>query len=248
MYPIIFHTSKTMRPPTIESGEYTQPQLLLQAQTLHKELEKLDKSELKKLMKISDKLADEVKGKIDSWSSAKTYRAIEYFAGDIYTGLDANSMDEDDFKYAQGRLIILSGLYGILRPLDLIASYRLEMGYPISTSDAKNLYEYWRPHLKSVLPESEVYLHLSSEEYFKAIRPLIGLGSKVIAPVFLTSKLGGVKQVTIHSKVARGAYVHWLLKNKIEDLSRLPEFNSLGYEYSSELSTELNPTYIKQAN
>lgn len=237
-----------MRPPSNPGRKSTTPRLINQAKLIHDHLKTLEPADIKQIMHISDNLTSEVREKISNWPTAKQFRAVEYFAGDIYTGLDVSSLNEDDLEYAQLRLCILSGLYGLLRPLDLITPYRLEMGYRLSIKNSKSLYDFWSPHLKEVLPVSDVYIHLSSEEYFKAIRPLIDKKAKVIAPLFLTSKDGTTKQVTIHSKVARGAYANWLIKNRVEDLDLLPKFNELDYSYSSGLSSDINPTYIKEVS
>ena len=236
-----------MRTPKSKSTRTTTPQFQEQAKAINSKLTQLDLDEIKNLMKVSDNLAISTKDRIQNWATADKYRAIELFAGDIYTKLDANSLSAEDLDYAQKRLLILSGLYGILRPLDLIAPYRLEMGHRIRIGECNNLYEYWGNHLEGAILKSDTYLHLSSEEYFKTIKPIINPAAKVIAPIFLTLKNNTAKQVTIHSKVARGAYVNWLLRYRIEDINLLPSFDQLDYIYSDELSTELNPTYIRTA-
>lgn len=245
MIPILFHTSKTMSEPGIASTHHTLPAFQAEANVLHSRLLKMSTLEIKNLMKTSDKLTNTTVDNLGRWTHAPKHPAIHYFSGDIYTHLNANSLSDSDLEYAQERLLVLSGLYGILRPLDLISPYRLEMGYRLQVKEHPNLYSFWKEPLAKVFPQADTYLHLSSEEYFKSVRHLIPAGAKVIQPIFLTKKDGNLKQVTIHSKLARGAYVNWLIEDRTEDLADLRHFSRLDYQYSPTLSGESNPTYIR---
>lgn len=236
-----------MKPTRVATDAYTEPKLGSHATALMEYLETLTDDEIKNMMKISDNLTEEVRQKIADWRTADKHRAIEYFAGDIYTGLDAGSFSTADLNYAQQRLVIISGLYGVLRPLDLIAAYRLEMGYPLTMEGYNNLYSYWSGHMKSALPKSRAYINLTSEEYFKVVRPALFSDAKIVAPKFLTRGGNETKQVTIHSKVARGAYANWIIRNRLEGLERLTEFDGLGYKYDPSQSTGLQPVFVKEA-
>lgn len=162
----------------------------------------------------------------------------------VYSGLQAQNWDEMAREYASRHLWILSGLYGILRPFDGIWPYRLEMGYPLRVGK-RNLYEYWGEALAPLVVQEEVFINVTSDEYLRAIKKSLG-NAKIISPKFLSvsPKTGEPIFVTVHAKVARGAFANWLITHQIEDINKLHEFNDLGYSYDKVLSTEDTPVFI----
>jgi cytoplasmic iron level regulating protein YaaA (DUF328/UPF0246 family) len=178
-----------------------------------------------------------------------TTQALYTFKGDTYIGLKAESFTKDDLIFAQENLLIISGLYGILRPLDGIQPYRLEMGTSIALNGYRSLYEFWMEPLfnfikKRIRPDNNVILNLASEEYSKALN-FSQLECKVVTPVFKTKKNGVLKTVGILSKRARGMMANYVIKNKIQDYEKVNAFAEDGYFYCNELSTFSNPVFIK---
>ncbi len=214
-------------------------------------------------MHISEALAQKIFRMIHEDSSA-SLPALDIFLGDIYSGLQAQSFTPEDRHYANDHLFILSGLYGVLRALDEIQPYRLEMGYklPGNTHDPlrpniTSLYDFWGDKIARQLPKNQPIINLSAVEYTKAvfpyiqgtkkIKPLDGFeNTKIISPKFLTisSKTGEPTFVTVHAKIARGAYARWLIQNRIEDIGKLKDFKELGYKYDEGLSTPELPVFV----
>lgn len=242
---ILLHSSKTMKTVPFEQSAMTSPQFLNQAREIQNELARLDTNDIATLMKVTDKLAIAVQKRIKSWQfSGVLSPAALTFRGDIYSGLQAQNWDEKAQSYATNHLWILSGLYGILRPFDAISPYRMEMGYPLRVAE-KSLYDYWGDALASTVAKNDLYINLTADEYLKAIKKSL-TNAKVIAPKFLTisPKTGEPIFVTVHAKVARGAFANWLITNQIEDITKLNEFSDLGYHYDKKLSTEAVPVFI----
>jgi cytoplasmic iron level regulating protein YaaA (DUF328/UPF0246 family) len=198
-------------------------------------------------MKISPTLAKLTKIKISNWSSDKSKQtsAVDTFVGDIYSGLQATSWTKSDKDYAQNNLRIISGLYGILKPYDGVMPYRLEMGYLLKTDKFKNLYEFWDKKLARSLPEPDLIINLSADEYTKCILPYIKK-ELVISPRFLTinPKTKQPTFVVVHTKIARGAFANWLIKQKATETTDLTKFSDLGYKYDKNLSTPQEPVYV----
>lgn len=202
---------------------------------------------LRKLMGISEKLAKLNVERFAEFSETPDVDAVKQamyiFAGDTYTGLDAGSLDEDAVIYAQSHLRILSGLYGLLRPLDEIQAYRLEMGSRLGTSKGKNLYEFWGNKVAHKLNEnadehgSEYVLNCASTEYFSVVRKDI-LRPKIITPVFFEKRDGTEKIISFFAKKARGAMARFLIENRIREPKHLCDFDSGGYEFDSSQSDE----------
>ena len=159
------------------------------------------------------------------------------FTGDVYDGLDATTLNEKDLTFAQNHLRILSGLYGLLKPLDLIQPYRLEMGRPLETRGAKNLYEFWRSTITKELNQTQddVLVNLASNEYFKVIDKKM-LGKQIISPVFKDEKNGTYKIISFFAKKARGTMARFIIENHIKTAEGLKVFSEGGYAYNSELS------------
>jgi len=239
-------------PPVTET--YTQPELLADAQELMETCVKLTPLDLSNLMHISDKLAGLNVARFTEWQPNFTpdnaKQAILAFNGDVYTGIDAESFSQQDFDYCQTHLRILSGLYGLLKPLDLMQAYRLEMGTKLENSRGKNLYEFWGDIITNKLNEqiaatnSEMLVNLASTEYFKSVKKK-QLNAQLITPMFKDWKNGQYKMISFFAKKARGMMVQYLVKNKIENLDGLLKFDLAGYEYNPELSKPNEPCFTR---
>jgi cytoplasmic iron level regulating protein YaaA (DUF328/UPF0246 family) len=224
---------------------YTQPEMLDDSQTLIKHCQKLSPAKIGSLMKISDKLAGLNANRYASWHTPfdinNAKQALLAFNGDVYTGLDANSFSQDDFDYAQQHLRILSGLYGVLRPLDLMQAYRLEMGTKLDTGKDKNLYQFWDERISHKLNEAidiqgdNVLVNLASNEYFKAVKPN-ALNAEIYTPVFQDCKNGQYKVISFFAKKARGMMARYILQNQLTEVSQLQKFDTAGYVFSAQKS------------
>lgn len=242
---ILIHSSKTMKPTLAKGFGLSKPKFAKEASVIADYLRTLTSKQIQASMQVSTKLAGEIQKILKDWSDKATQGAAMFsFRGDVYSGLQVESFNDSDIKYANEHLRILSGLYGILRPLDGVCTYRLEMGYKLPNSKFNSLYRYWGARLAETIPTNQLVVNLTSEEYGKAILPFLDK-SKVISPKFVSfdTKLGNYKTIAVHSKIARGAFAHWLIKNQLKDVDSLTEFNELGYKYVSSLSTELEPLH-----
>ncbi len=242
---ILLHSSKTMRIPKQPRQPLGVPQLLAQANTLADIWKHASIEEVESLMKISAKKATEVSEMYEKWSDDLELQvpAIDVFVGDIYSGLQVQTWSDEDRAYAHEHLLILSGLYGALRACDGALPYRLEMAYKLP--DGQNLYKFWGDSIASLLPVDTKYImNLSAVEYTKAVLPFTSLS--VITPKFLTvsQKTGEPIFVTVHAKIARGAFARWLVQSKIQDLTSLEDFSDLGYCYDKSLSTDYQPVFV----
>ncbi|MCF4102454.1 peroxide stress protein YaaA [Gillisia sp. M10.2A] len=225
----------------------TQPSFLDTTEKINKKLSRLSKSEISDLMHISDKLADLNYGRYKSFEPEHTKTnsrpAVYAFNGDVYSGLDAYTIPTEKLDKLQDSLRILSGLYGVLRPLDLIQPYRLEMGTSIGIGKADTLYEVWRKkitdHLNKGMSEDELFINLASNEYFKAVDTK-KLKTPVITPVFKDFKNGKLKIISFFAKKARGSMVRYILDKNVETLEQLKGFDYDGYKYSEAESTKAN--------
>ncbi|NNK77550.1 MAG: peroxide stress protein YaaA [Litoreibacter sp.] len=205
----------------------------------------LSVGELQKLMKISESLAKLNAERFQTFEAVSTPEnakaAALSFAGDTYTGLEAGTLDADEMAYAQDHLRILSGLYGLLRPLDAIQPYRLEMGSRLKTMKGKSLYDYWGSTLSEALNTqaeeigTEVLINCASQEYFGAVNPK-ALRLRVVTPVFMEEKPGGPKIVSFFAKKARGAMARFIIQNRLNDVYSLKVFDTGGYEFRADLS------------
>ena len=219
-------------------------QFLNETKYLIKELQKYSLIEIKKMMNISDKLALLNYERFQNWdlNSSDVMPAILLFKGDVYKGLKADSFSNEQLNFAQDHLRIISGLYGLLRPLDLVFPYRLEMGTNIQTNKADNLYEFWNDKLRlnliSEMKDNDILINLASNEYSKAVE-LDQFKQKVITPVFKDSKNGRLKVISFYAKRARGEMVNYIVRNNIKDLSDVRSFNYGGYTFVSEENNEI---------
>ncbi len=223
---------------------YSAPPLLSSASRLIDTLQECSTEDLVKIMKISTPLADKTRTLLKSWQLRhSTLPAIDAFLGDMYSGLQAHTFSESDRTYAHDHFFILSGLYGVVRALDNISPYRLEMGYKFAVNGSANLYEYWGDAITAQLPKDTTILNLSVQEYTKTVLPYLS-GRTVITPVFLTVRDGKPQAVVVHAKIARGAFARWVITNQIEDTAQLKDFQELGYKYNETLSTASQPVYV----
>jgi len=192
-------------------------------------------SDIKDLMKLSDNLAHLNRQRFQNWDPKGVGQALFMFKGDVYQGLKAETLTNSELEFAQENLRILSGLYGLLKPKDLIYPYRLEMGTRLKTKTGNNLYEFWNDSLHesllSELKNGEEIINLASEEYSKAIK-LNKFSNSVITPVFKDFKNGKLKVISFFAKRARGEMVNFIIKNKIKKSEDLKSFSNLGYHFS----------------
>lgn len=222
------------------TDKVTQPDFLDHSKPLIEILRDYSPQQLSDLMGISDKLAGLNAARFADWQPPFTLEnakpAVQAFQGDVYTGLEANTFSDDDNLFAQQHLRILSGLYGLLRPLDLIQAYRLEMGTKLPNDAGKDLYAYWKPTLTQALNSaieesgSTVLVNLASNEYFKAIDTK-KLGARIITPVFKDEKNGSFKIISFYAKKARGLMSAWIIQQQINDPEQLTAFDVAGYRF-----------------
>ena len=227
------------------TDKFTQSNLLEHSQELINRCVKLTPADLSSLMGISDQLAGLNTARFGEWTlpfnKDNAKQAVLAFSGDVYTGLQAYSFDEDSFDFAQQHLRILSGLYGLLKPLDLVQAYRLEMGTKLDNERGTNLYQFWgdiiTDNLNNALAEQgdEVLINLASNEYFKSVNKKT-LNANIITPAFKDWKNGQYKIISFFAKKARGLMANYIIENKISKVDDLKKFNGAGYEYSAELS------------
>ncbi|MDF1642768.1 MAG: peroxide stress protein YaaA [Pseudomonadales bacterium] len=229
----------------IEITDHSLPQYVGEAAELIYGLVKLDADQIANLMSISDKLAALNVDRFQRWDRKSpldnSRQAILAFKGDVYSGLEAQTLSKSDLKYAQDHLRILSGLYGILRPLDFMQPYRLEMGRKFANQRGKNLYEFWgnmlTENLNEILQSEKVLINLASNEYFKAVKAQ-NIDGELITPVFKDYKSGQYKVISFFAKKARGAMARYIIQNRIMEPESLKKFDWQGYRYDDHLSTQ----------
>ncbi len=251
---IIISPAKTLdfdTPPNTE--KHSQPDFLTQSQILIDILAAYSDVEIAKLMKLSDKLAGLNLSRYQSWAAPfdldNAKQAVLAFKGDVYTGLDADSLDADGLDYAQMHLRILSGLYGILRPLDLMQAYRLEMGTKLSTNKGKDLYAFWGDMLRQSLEAESaladgVLINLASNEYSKVIQ-LKQFKGRIITPIFKDWKNGQYKIISFYAKKARGLMSRYIIDQRLETPEGIKSFDSGGYQFNAELSSGDDWVFIR---
>lgn len=234
----------------------SEPRMLDEAERLIEVMVKKSPADLQKLMHISPALAELNFDRFQDWQrpfTAESARpAVLAFNGDVYHGLEAPTFSERDFTHAQKVFRILSGLYGVLRPLDLMLPYRLEMGSQLKNQRGKDLYAFWRDDVTKTLasdieasPGADVLVNLASNEYFGAV-DVAGLAARVVSPVFLDSKDGGPhKIVSFFAKRARGSMSQFLIKNRITTIKGITDFDGMGYRFDAEQSTTDRPVFTR---
>lgn len=224
------------------------------AETLVDLLQQYSIPELKSLMKISDKLATLTVERLAEWNRSpargKAIQAMLAFSGEVFNGLQARTLSEEDLLYAQDHVRILSGLYGVLKPLDEILPYRLEMGTKLKNPKGKNLYEFWEDIIpekisrETAQQESRTLINLASNEYFKSINPGT-FPHRIITPVFKESHGTGYRNVTIYAKKARGMMLRFIIQNRIQKPEYLQVFDEEGYYFNNDLSSEKEWVYCR---
>ncbi|MBL4691570.1 MAG: peroxide stress protein YaaA [Rhodospirillales bacterium] len=238
-----------------KSSLFTQPAFLDRSEILVEKARRLSRADLGRTMKLSDKLAELNFRRFQDFSTpftlANAKQAALVFNGDTYVGLDATTLDEADLDFAQDHLRILSGLYGVLRPLDLIQPYRLEMGARFQPPDANNLYEFWDDSLARAINaatdghKDRTLINLASVEYFKAVDQA-ALDGAVITPVFKEVRDGVAKVLGLFAKRARGAMARYIVRNRLQTPDGIKAFDAGGYQYQPGLSDTSNWVFTRE--
>ena len=236
--------------------KFTQPRFLDDSQVLIDQLKHFAPHELSSMMKLSDKLAVLNAGRYDAWKTPfnikNAKQSVLAFKGDVYEGMEAETLDQDGLDFAQHHLRILSGLYGILRPLDLMQAYRLEMGSKLKNKRGKNLYEFWGDSITQQINKdlatsgNDLVINLASNEYFKSVKKK-ELNGELITPAFKDWKNGEYKMISFFAKKARGMMTRFIIDNRIDIPKELLGFNRADYKYNEHLSTPGNPTFTRKA-
>ncbi len=229
----------------------SKPIFFSEAEKINSLLKIKSQKSIKDLMKISEKLAELnwQRNQVFSNHNTKNRAAVYAFNGDVYSGLDAYSFSNDQINTMQNQLLILSGLYGILKPLDVIKPYRLEMGTPLKIGTYKNLYEFWKnkitEKLNTLLSDDELLVNLASKEYFDVVNSKI-LKGQVISPVFKDFKNGKFKIISFFAKKARGMMARHLIETQATTYNDILSFNKEDYQYSNrETTSESSPVFIR---
>ena len=253
---IVLSPVKTLDYEFETDGNHSVPSFLSQSSKLIGQLKKKEPKDIASLMGLSDKLATLNYDRYQSWTASKkasndSKPSLLVFKGDVYQGLQAGDLTKKEMNFAQKHVRILSGLYGILRPLDLMKPYRLEMGTKLETSQGKNLYEFWGDKIqKNVLDElknqkSDLLINLASKEYFTVLGK-VPEDVNVISPAFKDYKNGKYKIISFYAKKARGLMARWIIQNKVTDFENLKDFDVEGYKYSKAESTSTTPVFLRK--
>ena len=240
----------------LATKKYTEPLMLDRAAELIDVLAPMGPQKLAKLMSISAPLAEENAARFLDWSTPFTpdnaRPAVLAFNGDVYRGLDPTSFSQRDFTHAQKTIRILSGLYGVLRPLDLMQPYRLEMGSKLKNPGGRDLYQFWGSDITDVLnkdlaesPGARAVVNLASNEYFNSVKA-DQLDGTLISPRFLDGKDSEEPKVkAFFAKYARGAMAGWIVRNRVSSMSGLKDFDEIGYSYDPARSTRAEPAFTR---
>lgn len=230
---------------SLPTDQHTQARLLEHSQELIEVASKLSATEISSLMSVSEKIANLNVERFRDWQPefdlSNARQAIFAFKGDVYTGLDAYNLKDHDISYAQEHLRMLSGLYGLLRPLDLMMPYRLEMGTKLANSRGHNLYEFWGHTITELInydlaaANSELLVNIASDEYYKSVKDN-KIQAEIIKPVFLDQKNGKYKVISFYAKKARGLMARFIIENQIDRVEDLKGFNTEGYYFDAESS------------
>jgi len=245
---IVISPAKTLDYETpAKTDEYSMPQFLDDSSVLIDQLRTLEPDQIGKLMSISPKLATLNSNRYFSWSRPFTLdnakQAIYAFKGDVYTGLDAETLSLEDIDFAQQHLRILSGLYGVLRPLDLMQPYRLEMGAQLKNNRGENLYSFWGEKITDAInqelknKQTDTLINLASNEYFKSVRTE-KINGEIITPVFKDQKNGHYKIISFFAKKARGLMSRYIIQHKLTNPEDIKAFDTAGYWFDPTASTD----------
>lgn len=250
----IVSPSKTQRPGLAPGTPYFQPQFMRQATALIDVLRQLKRGELARLMNISEKLTDLNYLRIHEFSIPHTAKnsgtALTTFQGDAFSAMTTGSYSQDDFQFAHAHLRILSGLYGILRPLDLMQPYRLEMATKLVSEKGQNLYEFWGTAITESFNKEleymkeQVIINCASREYSRTLQQNL-LAAPMLNITFRQRKDNVLKTIAIHAKRARGLFVDYLIKNRVSDIDQLTSFTGAGYEFAPNLSSSSELVFVK---
>ena len=252
---IVLSPAKTLDYSVDPKSNHTAPQFLSQSSKLIKTLKDKEPKDIASLMGLSDKLATLNFDRYQSWKAAKSVSSdakpsMLVFKGDVYQGLSAEDFNAKQIKFAQKHLRILSGLYGILRPMDVIKPYRLEMGTKLQTSKGKNLYEFWGNSVQENVisdlasQKSDLLINLASKEYFSVLGKMPEY-INVVSPVFKDFKNGKHKIISFYAKRARGLMAKWIIENNVRDFEKLSKFNLDGYYFSKKDSSATEPVFLR---
>ncbi len=253
---LVVSPAKTLDYDTVPVTQtFTQPDFLDQAEGLIKQLRQLSPADIGSLMGISDKLSQLNAARFEAWQKPFTTenakQALLAFKGDVYTGMDSETLSEKQFKYAQEHLRILSGLYGLLRPLDLMQAYRLEMGTKFANEAGKDLYAFWGETITNKLNDEiakqkdDILVNLASNEYFKSVKPK-KLSGTIITPVFKDWKGDKYKIISFYAKKARGLMCRYAIDNAVSDVNDLKSFDYEGYGFNKAMSTDTEWVFTRQ--
>lgn len=254
---IVLSPAKTLDYETAASTrKHTQPEFLERSAGLVEDARQLSPDDIRELMSVSSTIAELNHQRFMNWSMpfepGPAKQALLAFKGDVYTGLDADTLKAPQLTYAQKHLRILSGLYGILRPLDLMQPYRLEMGLKFANRGGANLYQFWGDDIANSLNaqlkklKSTVLVNLASNEYFKAVKPA-ALNGEVITPVFKDLKNGKYKVISFYAKKARGQMARYAIDHAVEDVTALKKFKEDGYRYNKAESTAREWVFTRES-
>jgi len=236
-------------------GKATTPALLEQTQLLIAKLQSLSEGDLKKMMGISDKLAELNHARFQSFSVPFTEKnskqALQMFKGHVYEGLDSGSFTREAWEEAQKSVRILSGLYGLLRPMDMMQPYRLEMGTKLASARGKNLYQFWGDYITEEINRTieenghELVVNLASEEYYKAVNPK-KLNARVVNITFKEQREDGYKTIGLFAKQARGLMARYIVTQHVYNIDHLRHFSEAGYQYNPTMSTGSEILFVRR--
>ena len=254
---IVISPAKTLdfeTPPKVPT--FTIPDFLDDSAELIDELRSFEPHRLSELMGISPKLAELNTNRYHAWSvpftGSNAKQSVLAFKGDVYTGLDADNLSENELQYAQEHLRILSGLYGVLKPLDLMQPYRLEMGTKLKTRRGKDLYDFWQDRINTTInaelhnQEDPVLVNLASNEYFKSVKA-DKLEARIITPVFKEERNGEYRMITFFVKKARGLMSRYIIRNRLADPEEIRGFDLEDYRYNDALSGADRPVFTRSS-
>lgn len=239
----------------LPTKKHTKPRLLDDSEELVQQLRKMSASEIGSLMKISEKLSELNADRYIRWerdfSHDNSRQALFAFTGDVYQGMDLAEWSSEDFASAQKQVRILSGLYGVLRPLDLMQAYRLEMGTKLENARGKNLYQFWGSKVTELLNKdlkasgSDLVVNLASNEYFSSVKKK-ELNGTLITPAFKDEKNGKYKVISFYAKKARGMMADYIVRNGVDDVAGLKKFKSAGYKFDKASLTETELVFLRE--
>lgn len=248
---VVISPSKSVMKQQQPNGlKMTSPLFTKEKNRLVELLQSQSKAQLQKLLQVSPAIAELNYERFQSWDNTAKRAALWMYSGDVYNGLDAYSLSPKQQSYAQSKLVIISGLYGVLQPLDTVQPYRLEMKLPIVLNNTTNLYDYWYSAIKSYLDsvKAKTILLCASKEYAKAIHNALPESTRTITPRFMQETPEGLKEKGLFAKYARGALARYVIENEITDPKKLKEYKVDGFTFSEDLSSDNEYVYIIPAN